>query len=167
MDAGPEDDTPDDPTDDVYGTDKVLLWSQHSYNLGNESYGVDDTSVCDETSCAGMYSNARSHRGFIRGDFVVAAYAWSPNWAAARNGNDRYNFYLRKSFDGGQTWTTTPADVDGDGVTDGEGVYFCREWRSDPTVPDEDGSGNAPPTYDGFDPECVDWCPPCEERRGL
>ena len=58
-----------------------------------------------------MYSNARSHRGFIRGDFLVTAYSLSPNWAAGRNGNDRYNFYVRRSFDGGQTWTTDPARV--------------------------------------------------------
>ena len=145
---------PDDPTDDIYGTDKVLLWSQHDYNLGDESYGVADTSICDLSSCAGMYSNARSHRGFIRGDFLATAYAYSPNWAAARNGRDRYNFYVRRSFDGGQTWTTTPVDLGGTGVN------FCPEWRSDPTVPDEDGSGNAPPVYAGFDPECVDWCAP-------
>ncbi len=55
-----------------------------------------------------MYSNVRSHRGFIRGDFFTIAYALSPNWAASRNGNDRYNFYTRRSFDGGQTWTTNP-----------------------------------------------------------
>jgi len=154
VDAGPDDDTPDDPTDDVYGTDKVLLWSQFDYNLGNESYGVEDTTVCDLESCAGMYSNARSHRGFVRGDFLVTAYAYSPNWAAARNGRDRYNFYIRKSFDGGQTWTTNPA---------GTGTNFCPEWRADPNVEDPDGTGNAPPVFDGFDPECVDWCPPCPD----
>jgi hypothetical protein len=154
VDAGPIDDTPDDPTDDVYGTDKVLLWTQHEYNLGDESYGVADTSICDLTACPGMYSNARSHRGFVRGDFVVTAYAWSPNWAAARNGRDRYNFYVRRSFDGGRSWTTTPADLGG------VGVYYCREWRSDPNSPDDDGSGNEPPIFPGFDPDCIDWCQP-------
>jgi hypothetical protein len=151
VDAGPADDTPDDPTDDIYGTKKVLLWSQHVDNLGDESYGPSDNSAWT------MYSNARSHRGFIRGDFLATAYAYSPNWAAGRNGNDRYNFYLRKSFDGGMTWTTTPA------AHGGVGVNYCREWRSDPTVSDFDGTGNAPPVYEGFDPVCVDWCPPCIE----
>jgi hypothetical protein len=168
VDAGPDDDTPDDPTDDRYGTNKVLLWRQDEDNVGDESYGFVDTAestpdearACDVLAgdnCPAMYSNARSHRGFIRGDFIVTAFAWSPNWAAARNGNDRYNFYIRKSFDGGETWTTTPATLGG------EGVNYCLEWRSDPSVPDDDGSGNAPPTYDGFDPECVAWCPPCPE----
>ena len=40
VDAGPVDETPDDPTDDRYGTNKVLLWSQHARNLGDESYGL-------------------------------------------------------------------------------------------------------------------------------
>jgi hypothetical protein len=163
VDAGPDDETPDDPTDDRYGTNKVLLWSQHDYNLGDESYGFVDT---DGTPCAvigweqdpvtgqwtnlgapevcpAMYSNARSHRGFIRGDFFVVAYANSPNWAAARNGNDRYNFYVRRSFDGGQTWTTDPA---------GAGVYVCPEYRTDPDNPDPDGTGNLPPVV--FDNTC-------------
>jgi hypothetical protein len=168
VDAGPEDETPDDPTDDRYGTNKVLLWSQHDYNLADESYGFVDPDTgegCDVLGldgeidvCPGMYSNARSHRGFVRGDFLVAAYAWSPNWAAGRNGNDRYNFYLRKSFDGGKTWTTTPADLGG------VGKYYCPEYRSDPTHEDPDGTGNLPPlAYTETYPDgCVDWCPPPE-----
>jgi hypothetical protein len=156
VDAGPDDETPDDPTDDRYGTNKVLLWSQHEYNLGNESYGFVDadgtpcavtgweqdpvtgqwTNLGEPEVCPAMYSNARSHRGFIRGDLLVTAYSLSPNWAAGRNGNDRYNFYVRRSFDGGQTWTTDPA---------GSGVYVCPEYRSDPNNPDPDGSGNLPP----------------------
>ena len=148
VDAGPVDETPDDPTDDRYGTNKVLLWSQHVYNLGDESYGLvkEDGSACDVLAgevCPAMYSNVRSHRGFIRGDFFVIAYAQSPNWAAARNGNDRYNFYVRRSFDGGQTWTTDPA---------GAGVYVCPEFRTDPSAPDPDGSGNLPP--EAFDETC-------------
>jgi len=156
VDAGPDDDTPEDPTDDRYGTNKVLLWSQHDYNLGDESYGfvdINDGTPCavigqeqdpvtgewttvEPETCPAMYSNVRSHRGFIRSDFLVTAFSLSPNWAAGRNGNDRYNFYVRRSFDGGQTWTTDPA---------GAGVYVCPEYRSDPTNPDPDGSGNLPP----------------------
>ena len=157
VDAGPDDDTPDDPTDDRYGTNKVLLWSQSVSNLGDESYGLvhDDGTACDVLNgevCPAMYSNVRSHRGFIRGDFFTIAYAQSPNWAAARNGNDRYNFYTRRSFDGGQTWTTTPPK--------GFGVYVCPEFRTDPDAEDPDGSGNLPPAdYDEtcgtYDPEAV------------
>jgi hypothetical protein len=155
--VGPEDDTPDDPTDDVYNRHKVLLWSQHARNLGDESYGLvhEDGTACDVLGefgdpevCPGMYSNVRSHRGFIRGDFFAVAYALSPNWAAGRNGNDRYNFYVRKSFDGGQTWTTNP---------DGDGVYVCPEFRTDPDSPDPDGSGNQPPA--DFDTVCGTYDP--------
>jgi len=159
VDAGPDDVTPDDPTDDRYGTNKVLLWSQHQRNLGDESFGFVDedgtpcavigweqdpvtgqwTNLGTPEVCPAMYSNARSHRGFMRGDLLVTAYSLSPNWAAGRNGNDRYNFYVRRSFDGGQTWTTTPAALGG------TGVYVCPEYRSDPNNPDPDGSGNLPP----------------------
>ena len=153
VDAGPDDDTPDDPTDDRYGTNKVLLWSQSESNLGDESYGLvhEDGTACDVLNgevCPAMYSNVRSHRGFIRGDFFTIAYALSPNWAAARNGNDRYNFYTRRSFDGGQTWTTNP---------EGTGVYVCPEFRTDPNSPDPDGSGNLPP--DVFDATCGTYDP--------
>ncbi len=149
--SGPSTRPADDPTDDRYGTNKVLLWSQNVSNLGDESYGLvhEDGTACDVLNgevCPAMYSNVRSHRGFIRGDFFVIAYAQSPNWAAARNGNDRYNFYTRRSFDGGQTWTTTPADLGG------VGVYVCPEFRTDPDSPDPDGSGNLPPAV--FDATC-------------
>ena len=56
------------------------------------------------------YDIAKGHRGFLDGDFVMITYAWSPNWKANSVGNDHYNFYVRRSFDGGVTWTTTPAD---------------------------------------------------------
>jgi hypothetical protein len=76
------------------------------------------------------------------------AYSLSPNWAAGRNGNDRYNFYVRRSFDGGQTWTTNP---------EGAGVYVCPEYRSDPNNPDPSGSGNLPPEV--FDATCGTYDP--------
>ena len=152
VDAGPVDETPDDPTDDRYGTNKVLLWSQYEKNLGDESYGLvhaeERPAMCYPARSARPCTPTHAAiRGFISGDFLVTAYAYSPNWAAARNGNDRYNFYIRKSFDGGQTWTTNP---------DGVGVNICPEWRADPTQEDPDGSGNLPPA--GIDPEC-DPCP--------
>jgi hypothetical protein len=60
---------------------------------------------------------AKGHRGFIDGDFIMMMYAWSPNWKANSVGNDHYNLYARRSFDGGLTWTTTPAALGGDGTT--------------------------------------------------
>ncbi len=63
----------------------------------------------DDQSWENPYDVAKGHRGFIDGDFIMMMYAWSPNWKANSVGNDHYNLYARRSFDGGATWTTTPA----------------------------------------------------------
>jgi len=60
---------------------------------------------------------AKGHRGFLDKDFVMLLYAWSPNWKANSTGKDQYNLYVRRSFDGGATWTTTPAAAGGNGTT--------------------------------------------------
>jgi len=109
--------TPDVTTDsmvdpdqeDPYGAVKVVTWEQTLENFEHLSY-------------TNPYEDARAHRGQIRGDFVTMGYSYTPNWAAARNGNDKYDFYIRRSFDGGQTWTTMPALMGGTGVT------HCQTW---------------------------------------
>jgi hypothetical protein len=82
---------------------KVTEWSQDVDNLDDESW-------------ENPYDVAKGHRGFIDGDFIMQMYAWSPNWKANSVGNDHYNLYIRRSFDGGLTWTTTPADLGGVGT---------------------------------------------------
>jgi hypothetical protein len=82
---------------------KVTMWNQTEENLDDESW-------------ENPYDVAKGHRGFIDGDFIMMMYAWSPNWKANSVGNDHYNLYARRSFDGGQTWTTTPAALGGDGT---------------------------------------------------
>jgi hypothetical protein len=82
---------------------KVIEWSQTPDNL-------------DDQAWANPYDVSKGHRGFIDGDFIMMIYAWSPNWHANSVGNDHYNLYVRRSFDGGQTWTTTPAALGGDGT---------------------------------------------------
>jgi hypothetical protein len=82
---------------------KVTWWEQTEENLSDQAW-------------ANPYDVAKGHRGFIDGDFIMIMYAWSPNWKANSVGNDKYNLYVRRSFDGGQTWTTTPAAWGGDGV---------------------------------------------------
>lgn len=72
---------------------KVCKWEQPEANLHLKS-GVNP------------YEDARAHRGQIRGDFVIMGYSYCPNWAASRNAHDKYDLYIRRSFDGGQTWTT-------------------------------------------------------------
>lgn len=54
------------------------------------------------------FEDARAHRGAIRGDFVAIGYTWTPNIEMSLRGYDTYNYYIRKSYDGGQTWTTDP-----------------------------------------------------------
>ena len=98
-------------SEDPWGAVKVLTWEQTPETLDNASW-------------VNPYEDARAHRGAIRGDFVVMGYSYTPNWAAARNGNDKYDFYVRRSFDGGVTWTTDPA---------GSGVEHCRTY-TDPVT---------------------------------
>lgn len=93
---------------------KVVKWAQTVENL-------------DDKSWMNPYDDARAHRGQLRGDFVVMGYSWTPNWAATRNYNDKYNFYIRRSFDGGQTWTTDP---------DGTAAVMHTEIFMDPDEPE-------------------------------
>ncbi len=88
---------------DVSPFPKVTEWVQTPENL-------------DDQSWENPYDVAKGHRGFIDGDFIMMMYAWSPNWKANSVGNDHYNLYARRSFDGGLTWTTTPTDLGGDGT---------------------------------------------------
>ena len=56
-------------------------------------------------------------------------YAWSPNWNSNAVGNDHYNLYARRSFDGGVTWTTTPAALGGEGTEYLENYYGDNDRR--------------------------------------
>jgi hypothetical protein len=76
---------------------KVLEWSQTVDNLNDASW-------------ENPYDVSKGHRGFIDGDFVMMMYATAENWKAGTVGNEAYQLYIRRSFDGGQTWTTLPAD---------------------------------------------------------
>jgi hypothetical protein len=84
--------------------DRVLTWEQTEKNVFDEDW-------------TNKYDVGKGHRGFIDGDFVMIMYGWSPNWLATSKGHEPYNLYIRRSFDGGETWTTTPADLGGDGTT--------------------------------------------------
>ena len=71
--------------------------------------GAKATTDLDDQTWENPYDVAKGHRGFLDGDYVMMMYAWSPNWNSNAVGNDHYNLYVRRSFDGGVTWTTTPA----------------------------------------------------------
>lgn len=98
---------------------RVTEWIQTTDNLIQQSWD-------------NPYDVAKGHRGFLDGDFLMVMYAWSPNWKANSVGNDKYNLYLRRSFDGGVTWTTTPAILGGDGATHCEnyltGEQICTDY---------------------------------------
>ena len=78
---------------------------------------------------------SKGHRGFIDGDFVMFLYGWSPTWRLNAKGNDRYDLYIRRSFDGGQTWTTLPETFKAsNGETFvGDGTVTCETYRSEVT----------------------------------
>jgi hypothetical protein len=80
---------------------------------------------------------SKGHRGFIDGDFVMFLYAWSPNWRLNAKGNDRYELYIRRSFDGGATWTTLPSSFTAsDGLSySGDGTVTCESYRTDKNEP--------------------------------
>lgn len=49
--------------------------------------------------------DARAHRGVMVGDQLAIGYTWTDDQALARYTDLRnYNFYIRRTFDGGQTW---------------------------------------------------------------
>jgi hypothetical protein len=97
------DDFPWTSLDDEATYPKVSEWHQTEDNL-------------DDQTWENPFDVAKGHRGFLDGDFLMTMYAWSPNWKSNSVGNDKYNLYVRRSFDGGQTWTTTPGELGGTGI---------------------------------------------------
>ena len=49
--------------------------------------------------------DARAHRGFIRGNTIILGYSYTSDGIVARDTDlDNYNFWVRRSLDGGATW---------------------------------------------------------------
>ena len=126
-------------------TTRVLTWHQCPSD-GEQIAGSFEAVSCGEVR-TDEFANLRDqswynpldiskgHRGFIDGDFVMFLYAWSPTWRLNAKGNDRYDLYVRRSFDGGNTWRTTPGSfAASDGNTySGDGTVTCENYRSDVT----------------------------------
>jgi hypothetical protein len=74
---------------------KMLRWGWSEDNLS-------------DSSAQNPHTDARAHRGSLKGDDLIIGYSWTPNWG--RRANDKYDFYIRRSFSGGQSWTTDPDD---------------------------------------------------------
>ena len=135
---------------------RVLTWHQCPGAAGSDGTALDTSEIgnegytpydCDTDGRSDPFVNLRDqswynpldiskgHRGFIDGDFVMFLYAWSPNWRLNAKGNDRYDLYVRRSFDGGASWTTTPTSFTAsDGVAyAGDGTVTCETYRSSVT----------------------------------
>ncbi|MEW6764908.1 MAG: choice-of-anchor O protein [Pseudomonadota bacterium] len=130
-----------DPEDNTV-LDKMTTWIQCP---GSPQCGTNDLSTAlgsnlDDQSWYNPLDLAKGHRGYIWGDMVVVMYAWSPNWKLNATGHDRYELYIRRSFDGGKTWTTTPATWGGvgtntcetmrDGATSAEQSIVCTDYAA-------------------------------------
>ena len=76
---------------------KMLRWAWTADNLADASGRWPRT-------------DARAQRGALDGDRLLVGYSWTPNWG--RRANDKYDFYVRRSFNGGQSWTTDPDDLE-------------------------------------------------------
>jgi hypothetical protein len=130
--------------DVIPNTTKVLTWHQcpAAFTTVSSSDGLEvlncgtdqraDDSTLRDQSWYNPLDVSKGHRGFLDGDFVMILYAWSPNWRTNTVGNDRYELYIRRSFDGGETWTTLPARyTHADGTRyDGAGTTTCETFRS-------------------------------------
>jgi hypothetical protein len=117
-----------DMTDETEGISKIYEWEMLGPGYGET---ITDTALTnlDDPSWENPYDMAKGHRGFMAGDMVMLLYAWTPNWNALTGGHDVVNLYIRRSFDGGVTWSTLPASfTHTDGITySGDGTTTC-EW---------------------------------------
>ncbi|MGB5391289.1 MAG: choice-of-anchor O protein, partial [Thermoanaerobaculia bacterium] len=76
---------------------KMLRWTWSPANL-------------EDKSGTNPRIDAKAQRGALNGDELLIGYSWTPNWG--RSANDKYDFYVRRSFNGGQAWTTDPDDLE-------------------------------------------------------
>ncbi|MEE4297590.1 MAG: choice-of-anchor O protein [Wenzhouxiangella sp.] len=122
--------------------DRVETWVQcpGSPDCGDFDPSTALGSNLDDQSWYNSLDVAKGHRGYLWRDMAVVMYAWSPNWKLNRVGNDRWELYIRRSFDGGKTWTTTPPQWGGkgtttcefmrDGVTTGDSTSICTSYKA-------------------------------------
>ena len=133
-----------DKSDDEGGLPKMIEWRMcqadgqtftvHSAGGDVTSFTCPNSNLNDQ-SWENPWDLAKGHRGFMKGDFIMQMYAWSPNWEAQVEGHDNYNLYVRRSFDGGVTWTTLPSagimEVPEGVEVVADGTFSC-EWYGIP-----------------------------------
>jgi hypothetical protein len=109
---------------------RVFTWTQ-TQGANPDPIADDPTTNVDDESWTNPWDVAKGHRGILDGDHVMLQYAWAPNEVANRVGRDTYNLYVRRSFDGGQTWTTTPNAAPWTSVAGviADGTMTCETYR--------------------------------------
>ena len=72
----------------------------------NNTPGLNFTSAnLSDASTDNPLDDARAHRAIVVGDFIALGYTYTPDQAVARYTDlENYDFYVRTTFDGGQTW---------------------------------------------------------------
>ena len=146
-------------------TTKVLTWHQcpNDAALVSSSDAITPVTACEDTttnradnitdqSWHNPLDVAKGHRGFVDGDFIMILYAWSPNWKLNTRGRDRYELYVRRSFDGGETWTTLPASFTAStgGNFGGNGTVDCETFRTAETQTGGGGDTDEPQACFGY-----------------
>jgi len=88
--------------DAVAVPDQGVYTNSPALNLShNTPYGGDLTADSEDNPL----EDARAHRGFIRGNTIVLGYSYSPDGILARTTDmEHYNFWIRRSLDGGASW---------------------------------------------------------------
>lgn len=109
---------------------RMFTWTQ-TQGANNDPIVDEATTNLDDESWTNAWDVAKGHRGILDGDFVMLQYAWAPNEIANGVGRDTYNLYIRRSFDGGQTFTTTPNAAPWTSVAGvvADGTVQCETFR--------------------------------------
>ncbi len=116
--------------------EKMLRWAWSPDNLADKS----GTNPRDDS---------RAHRGSLNGDDLLIGYSWTPNWG--RRANDKYDFYIRRSFNGGQAWTTDPDDPEPSSTTSSSGSRLIDDetqtviWDEEVVTTDYEPGDAEPP----------------------
>lgn len=90
--------------DIITGNEVGINLSHQAESATGSSYSVASLQIDTEDD---TLEDARAHRGAIRGDTIFLGYTHTPDAALAKYTDlANYNFYIRRSFDGGRTWTS-------------------------------------------------------------
>jgi hypothetical protein len=96
--------------------DPVAIAAAPLVNLSSNTPVATAANLSDTTGLNPIES-ALAHRGWIRGPFLVVGYSYTPNDPLQRYTDlENYNFWIRRSLDGGATWLD-PQEITGIGDT--------------------------------------------------